>query len=240
MLPVATALNTWEIISVVASVVAIVLAAFAIWQASTFYRWSNEASKDAKKSADAVGESVRKLEELFSRLYSDTFGMMRDTVSDMRKHMWPTSPEEIAADSYAAAEVEKRANENLAKVRDEVMSELRGLVEKVGATATQVSELEGSLGGAVDRAFSGSRAAAEEAIQDTIRDRLLSTVRRYRESGLRYVEADTLLRPLFEEFDAGHVHNALVGLKEQGIVDWDGDGWVDGPEVRVTLRPRRE
>jgi hypothetical protein len=228
----AASADSWEILSLVASVVAIALAAFAIWQASTFYRWSNQASKDARHSADAVGESVRKLEELFHRLYSDTFGMMRDTVSDMRKHMWPSADDQ---DGPVVEEVEKRANENVAKVRDEVMNELRGLVEQVGATATQVSDLEGSLNGVLDRAISGSREATEEAIQEIVRGHLMTAVNRFRQEGRSHVMADELLGPLFGEFEAENVHEALLSLREKGIVDWDGEGWIDGPEVQVDL-----
>lgn len=235
---VATATETVEILSLVGSVVSVVLAGFAIWQASTFYRWSNQASKDAKRSADAVGESVRKLEELFDRLYSDTFGMMRDTVSDMRKHMWPaTAPDEERSESDVVQEIDRRDSENVARVREEVMSEIRGLVERVGSTAAQVADLEGSLRGVLDKAISGSREAAEEAIQDTIRERLIAAVDEFRHSGRHEVRAGDLLEPLFGEFDPSDVHDAFVALKRDGVVDWAGDaGWVDGPRVRVLLR----
>jgi hypothetical protein len=229
--------GTWETLSVVGSVVSIVLAGFAIWQASAFYRWSNQASKDAKQSADAVGESVRKLEELFNHLYNDTFGMMRDTVSDMRRHLWPVADsggENL--DSEVVREIDMRADENVARVREEVMRELRELIERVGSTKPQTNDLDRTLGGVLDKAISVSREAEKEAVQGTIRDQLVAAVEEFMRKGRREVRASDLLDPLFNEFEPTGVHDAFVALKQDGIVDWDGDrGWVNGPNVRVRL-----
>jgi hypothetical protein len=238
----AAAPDTWEVISVVAAVVAIALAGFAIWQASMFYRWSNQASQDVKRSSDAMGESVRKLEDLFNRLYSDTFGMMRDTVSDMRKHMWPSEPTDEALTSDLVKEIEKRTDEHVAAVRQDVRGELRGLAERIGATASQVSELEDSFGHVLDRAISGSREAEGEAIQETIRGRLERSISSYRRGGRTEVSARELLDPLFIEFSPEDVHGALVALKRDGAVDWSESGpggWVEGPNIPITFRPRR-
>ena len=75
--------------SLIASIVSLIIGGFAIWLSVTFYRMSNKISEDTKGAAKGISASVRRLESLFDSLYSDTFSMMKDTVSDMRKHIWP-------------------------------------------------------------------------------------------------------------------------------------------------------
>ncbi len=228
--------DTLATISLIASIVAIALAVFAIWQASTFYRWSNEASQRIKQSGDEVGESVGKLEVIFNRFYSDTFGMWRDTVTDMRKHIWAGPPGPAAASiSEAVKEIEKRADENVERVREEVMAEVRGLAETLGASTKQVSELEDSFRTVLDRAIRGSRAAEEQAIHEVIRSRLEKVVASYRHRGRTQVEADDLLGPLFLEFEPQEVFDSLAAMKEDGLVDWQGDGRITDPAALIAI-----
>ncbi len=230
--------DTWEVISIISSVVSIALAGFAIWQATTFYRWSSQASKDSENAAASVGESVRKLEDLFNRLYSDTFNMMRDTVSDMRKHVWPTSErgEKKSPNADALEEVERRASDNVDRLRDEMQREMRALVETIGSTSDQVSTIETSLASVLDRAIKGSREAEEEAQEETARSRLNGAVRHQLRRGRTEVEADLLMGPLFDVFDTRTVHRAMFALRDQGIIDFDGEGpYVEGPDTPIKL-----
>jgi len=72
---------TPEIISLIASITSVILAVGAIWLSITFYRMSSAASKATEEAAKGISASVERLEKLFDKLYSDTFSMMRDTVS---------------------------------------------------------------------------------------------------------------------------------------------------------------
>jgi gas vesicle protein len=222
-------------ITVVASGVSIALAVFAIWQASMFYRWSNEASQESRRSADAIRESVKTLEAIFNRLYSDTFGMMRDTVTDMRRHMWPASPDVGGTTSQAALDAEKRVSESIAEVKEEMQAELRSLVFERMGDAGRDTTLQSSLDSVVDKAIDGSREAATEAVRSIIRDRLLSSLAEQRRNGQAVVTADALLGPLFAQFEPEMVHEALAELRKQGDVDWEDDGWVEGPDVPIRV-----
>ena len=77
-----------ELISLIASIASLILAIGAIWLSIVFFRMSNEASKATTEAAKGIDASVQRLEKLFDKLYSDTFSMMKDTVTDMRKHIW--------------------------------------------------------------------------------------------------------------------------------------------------------
>ncbi|GAB1153753.1 MAG: hypothetical protein WStaPseu_38960 [Shewanella algae] len=80
-----------EITGLVASIVSLIIGGFAIWLSVTFYRMSNKSSQELEKASSNINSTVDRLEVLFDKLYSDTFNMMKDTVTDMRNHVWKTS-----------------------------------------------------------------------------------------------------------------------------------------------------
>jgi len=81
-------LNTIEVISFISSIASLILALLSIWLSIKFYKMSTEASNKTNEAAKDIDASVKRLETLFEKIYSDTFGMMKDTYSDMRKHMF--------------------------------------------------------------------------------------------------------------------------------------------------------
>lgn len=82
------AMSGIELISLVASIASLILAVGAIWLSIVFFRMSTQASQATTEAAKGIDASVQRLEKLFDKLYSDTFSMMKDTVTDMRKHIW--------------------------------------------------------------------------------------------------------------------------------------------------------
>ena len=92
-----------ELISLFSSIAALILAIVAIWLSIVFYRLSSALSAGTTEAAKGINASVEKLENLFDKLYTDTFSMVRETVSDMRKQLWPREP---GADDKVAAEIE--------------------------------------------------------------------------------------------------------------------------------------
>jgi hypothetical protein len=230
-------ITTATVIELVGSFVSITLAGFAIWQASMFYRWGARAANESHEAARALESSVKKLEELFDRFYSDTFGMVRDTFSDFRKHAWAEDGDGKHAEADdALAEVEKRAAAKVADLRLEMMGEVGDLVQKLGATTSQVTEMEDRLGQVVDRAIAGSREAENEAIEATIRDRLLDRLASLRATGRTNVDADDLIGGFRSEFDFPDVIRQLEKLRDGDIVSWHGPL---GPSTDVRLTSGR-
>jgi sensor histidine kinase YesM len=110
-----TANSSWvEGFSIVASIVSVILAGFALWLSIVFYRMSNESSTKIKESADRIGASVDRLEILFNKLYADTFSMMKETVSDMRKHIWR---DDKVSEDQTSEEAERRADEKISLIQ---------------------------------------------------------------------------------------------------------------------------
>lgn len=129
-----------DVVSLIASITSLILGVLAIWLSITFYKMSAKESKNAENASAQMKSSVDRLEKLFDKLYSDTFSMMKDTVSDMRKHIWnndsnpKTNQKEIR--DLIEQEISKlklfdgQDNGN----KDEVVSELTDLVGSLSRT----------------------------------------------------------------------------------------------------------
>ena len=77
-----------DIFSLISSISSIALAIIAIILSIVFYRMSSDQSQLSVKASQDIEASVKRLEQLFDKLYSDTFSMMKETVTDMRNHIW--------------------------------------------------------------------------------------------------------------------------------------------------------
>jgi hypothetical protein len=109
-----------DLISLIASIVSLVLAVGAIWLSIYFYNLSNQASNEIKTAAKDISSSVEKLEKLFDKLYADTFSMVKDTVSDMRKYIYDAPNQHTSISNDKQERIEKDIEKASSKV-DEVI-----------------------------------------------------------------------------------------------------------------------
>ena len=147
-----------EVVSLVASTASIVLAILAIWLSIVFFRLSSELSENAKEATKGIGTSVDKVEKLFDKLYADTFSMMRDTVSDMRKHIWPNEANDPENLSEEAA---KKADEKVELFKSDIVGEISTLLHRQQITDEKIGSLSIEMGGLVDRVVEKSRQAVK-------------------------------------------------------------------------------
>ena len=167
-------LNALELVSLFASIASLVLAVVAIWLSLAFFKMSSALTEKSTEAAKAISSGVEKLEELFDKLYADTFSMMRDTVSDMRRHIWP---ETDAGAGKVAQEAEKRAEQKVSALKATMEQEIGHLLQKQKLTDDSVASLKGEMSGLLDRVIAGSRQLEAEAREETVRDTLLSSIR---------------------------------------------------------------
>lgn len=220
----------------IASGISILVTAFTIWQAWVIFRISNEASEQGKRSADAVGESVRKLEALFGQLHNDTSGLLRELIGDMRKHAWHEPPSDQTAPGL---ESQGPISHEAARARREAVGEVSALVEQLGASETQLHELRRAVRSALDQAINSSLQTERNSSEEVIRAELTAAIAYEGRRGRDAIRADDLLSPLFEKFDPEEVHRALASLRTSGMVDWDGESQcVEQPDVIVHLTPK--
>ena len=164
--------NFWEILSIVSSIVSLLIGGFAIWLSVTFYKWSNKVSEDTREAAKGISASVDRLEVLFDRLYSDTFGMMKDTVSDMRKHIWSDGSNGIEVSDA----IEEKTNEKLVEVKQEIKSELEKILTRVGQTEGKVNSIGVDIDSIVQKAIDETRKIDSDALIAEVDSRILNDV----------------------------------------------------------------
>ena len=163
-----------EILSVAASIASLALAILAIWLSITFFKMSSDLSVKTTEAAKGIIASVERLEKLFDKLYADTFSMMRDTVSDMRKHIWP---EDKAVGDKLGEENEKRADEKVSKLKESMEREVAQMLQRQKITDDKVASLRVEMRSLLDKAITGSRQVEIEAREEITRTDILNALR---------------------------------------------------------------
>ncbi|HGN9136321.1 TPA: hypothetical protein ACK1JA_004008, partial [Providencia stuartii] len=134
---------SFELLSFVLSIVSLLVSAGAVWLSFKFYQMSDNASKDAQKSSDQIQKNTEKLEELFSKLYADTFSIMKDTVGDMRQHIYHSPEKE---QTY-----EEQLNEMKANIITEIKSTLDENIGELSKNELKIKGLEEKLEGVINK-----------------------------------------------------------------------------------------
>ncbi|MFJ7756308.1 hypothetical protein ACQKGI_20045 [Peribacillus muralis] len=134
-----------EVFSIVASVFSIVLGIVAIWLSVVFYKMSEKSSKEIEKSSNAINSNVEKLDVLFDKMYTDTFGMVKETVSDMRQYVYKSNGTKEEPDKMSL-EIERKtkqiANDAIKDLQKDKLSktEVESLVKRIIKESTQVAQ----------------------------------------------------------------------------------------------------
>ena len=235
-----TALTLFQVISFVASIASLILAVGAIWLSIVFFRMSNEASKATTEAAKGIAASVERLEKLFDKLYSDTFSMMRDTVSDMRKHMWPE-------DGLRATEneAEQKADEKIAEITHRVDQQLERVLARQDSADQNTTALHGEIRELFDNAIRTSRAADQEAREETDRSLVLAVTRLLNRTKPDGVKADEIVNDRrLANIGVSRAIDELRSLQARHLVEFSTEQTL-GPETIVRMvaprsRPRPE
>ena len=209
-----------EIVSIVASIVSVAIAGFAIWLSVTFFKMSTKTSTHIDEAATVIASGVNKLEKLFDRLYADTFSIMKDTVSDMRKHIWTEKgPTEDVSEI-----AEKKANEKIKEFRKEIKSELSTMLTQLGKTDTKLTGVEDNIEKLIDRVIKQSRRVEKDALTETLRDKILEQLNILRDKGDR-IKVNDVVELLGSKFGISNILKELIQLQKENII-------ILSPDVR--------
>jgi len=222
-------MTVFEIASFAAAIASLVLATVAIVLSIVFYKMASQLSESTKEAAKDIGASVEKLEKLFDRLYADTFSMMRETVSDMRKHAWGETTSETP---NILEEAEKKAEEKIEALRNRMEKQVSSVFEGQKITDDRVDEIKSELRQLVDKAIDDSRNVEHEAREETIRRYILKRIRILRrKKGM--VNAEDIVDRTSDQFPDSAIIDELERMKSEGLIEWE-DGL--GPRTEITLR----
>lgn len=223
------AMSAFDIISFVASIASLILAIGAIWLSIVFYKMSTQASNATTEAAKGIAASVERLEKLFDKLYSDTFSMMRDTVSDMRKHMWPT--DERDADKVAE-EAEKKADEKVAELKMKMEREVGNVLQRQRIADEKLAAVSAEMRAVLEKAIATSRQVDNEAREETLREHILRELRVLRRRHPR-VTTMHLVERLMPDFSPPAIVRELQRLAEEKRVVLSDE--FAGPETTIRL-----
>ena len=216
-----------ETAALVSSIVSIIIGGFAIWLSVTFYKMSNKISEDTKGAAKGISSSVNRLESLFDSLYSDTFSMMKETVTDMRKHIWPVK--EQSAEEQK--QIEEKANAKINELKKQISDELSGMMERVGDTDSKIDDVEKNLEKLVDRAIQQTRKVESEAQEEKSLTNVTMEISSYLSS-----VSTTTVKELFNKYrrylPKYVIIEALEILIESGPFTAEGD--LKNPDTIIT------
>ncbi|WP_328533684.1 hypothetical protein OG836_01455 [Micromonospora zamorensis] len=206
-----------DVLNLFSAAVSTVLAIVALWLSIVFYRLSSGEAQRSQRSAEEITASVKRLEALFGTMYSDTFTMMKDTVTDMRAHVWRA---QIPASSVEPAEgQEVRPVERLDAVREEILKEIGTISHRIGVTESQLGTLRSEIAPTVDRALTNSKiSGAWEADTIKLRQVLVNHIRNGAMT-FRHLRVSSMY---LKRLSIASLVGQLIFLRARGIVTWDG------------------
>ncbi len=228
-------LDVLSSVSLVSSIASLVLALIAIWLSFIFYRMSSQASDSANKASSEIHESVTKLEGLFNRLYSDTFTMMKDTVANMQKHIWP---DQVSQATSTANEVQERTEKRIDELKQQMTAELSTLLAKQKDTGGRTDNLAKDLLPILNRAINESTKVTVETREETIREAIMVVLKDLAENRSFSVSADDLVGRIDKKYalSLGDTLNTLIALRNEGLIHWEGPDYVLS-STRIDINP---
>nr|WP_308428624.1 hypothetical protein [Providencia thailandensis] len=201
---------SFELLSFVLSIVSLLVSAGAVWLSFKFYQMSDNASKDAQKSSDQIQKNTEKLEELFSKLYADTFSIMKDTVGDMRQHIYHSPEKE---QTY-----EEQLNEMKANIITEIKSTLDENIGELSKNELKIKGLEEKLEGVINKQIN----ITVEKNNDSLSNQIMDLVEKYNEITINQI-IDLLSRE--NKFSTFTIVNTIIEWlnKYKYSFGWFGD-----------------
>lgn len=213
--------TSWlEILSIVSSLVSLIIGGLAIWLAVKFYEMSTKSSEKLEQASNNIDSTTKRLETLFDKLYADTFAMVKDTVSDMRRHVWKADEEEKNIPDEKLKQLKSELSEELAESfkNSDQRKEIRDLQEK----------LSGLLNKAVEESANISKSSIESEVLDCLKE--------LGEYGRKVTMPDVVS---YLKLDEKTVVHALFSLRRQGKVSWNNSKSSKGlrfdDNIQVTI-----
>lgn len=126
-------------------------------------------ANEIKNSAGDIRKAVEKLEAIFDRMYTDTFGIMKDTVTDMRQHVW----KEPVVSKQESEEYERRFDE----LRSKLSKEVDDALLKQEGTDRKIDDLRQDIRRIVEETINKTRKVDGEIKEKKIRAEIIEAIK---------------------------------------------------------------
>jgi uncharacterized protein with von Willebrand factor type A (vWA) domain len=198
---------------ITAGFMSVFLAIVAIWLSIAFYRMSQISSKSIETATTRVESATSQLQALFDRMYSDVFSMTRDTVSDMRRTLWPNATDGVEENGNDIAD------SRLAALRGELIEAIKTVSEDVGLTRDKLDMLQGRLAPVVERAISESAIVGSDAQRHAAREDIAALLTFNKERGIP-TTAQVIVNDLSDRHPIQMIVDELDRMHRSGEVLW--------------------
>ncbi len=204
-----------DIIAIIASIVSMIIGFFAIWLAIKFYKFSVTSAEDIKQASNNIDSTVTRLEALFEKLYSGTFSMMKDTVSDMRKFIYQRPDKEDD-------KIEESAKNQFEELKKGLSNELKLTLEKMAGTELKIGELNDKIENIADKFIDASLEVDKNLELESIRKKIITLIDANRliekPISFKYIR-DSLKNIISEEVLA----DIIFEMRNDNVITWEGD-----------------
>jgi len=213
-----------EIAALIASAVSIALGGYAIWLSITFFKMSTRTNENTIEAAKEISSGVLRLDELFNKLYADTFGIMKDTMTDMRKHMWPEIFKESGQDQTKATNVIKELTDQM---KTEISIFLKKILEEQKIPKDKSEALEKGLSDKLGQTLRDSEIRVRKILSERIANIILANI------GSKGIIAQNLFSMLTAKqgIAARDFFATIYSLKKQGQIAWKGTRLEPSSEI---------
>jgi hypothetical protein len=211
-----------EISSLISGVVSVTLAIVALWLSVVFFKMTSRLSERSMEAAKAMASSVQRLEKLFDSLYSGTFSIMKDTVSDMRRHIWPTGGSQPTSD-----EEQDLAKERFEELGHSLQEKLKNILRSQDVGDETFSGLNQQLGSLVEAAILESRKVREDADSQSLRGSIVSVL----EKAGGIASADEIFLEVARQVTSRRLAEEMLKMRREGILTTEGAGDLSGAQV---------
>lgn len=221
------------LIGLVASIASLVLAVVAISLSIVFYRLSRDESEASSQNAQEISSGISRLEKIFDGLYSDTFAMMKDTVTDMREHIWRKDTGSVVSDLV---------DRDTGRISEPVMRKLEEFSVELGIADEKIEELREKMIPVVEESAENANTSTPE-LEEVVLRTLERAVRRGQIMTLRRLHDALGATGSHEERRTFHpttiqVADAVFKLREQGKLTWEGSrNMLPGNAALELVRP---
>lgn len=223
-----------ELLALVASISSLILAIGAIWLSIVFFNMSNKASQATTKASEGIDASIQRLENLFDKLYSDTFSMMKDTVSDMRKHIWSGDDDNGNQEenrNTLLEEVDRRAEEKLQEIKSDFEDQLSTILHEQKVADGKVSDMSDDLKKLLENVIQTSSLVESEAREETVRSHIEKELQMLRRRK-KVVVANDIVAKLTGSIPISKIIEELKEMREEGILFFEGENIRSDTKIR--------
>lgn len=217
-------------IALVASITSLALAVIAIWLSFKFFKLSNETSEKANEASMRVMYSVKELEKLYGLLRTESFSIVRETVSDIRKYVWRKEPNEIDS------ELEIKTEERINALKNDLTGQLSTLLTKQNNAGNKINDLESALSSLLETAVTETKNIESKVKGETIRDYVIKSIKEIKKRNRRSI-ADLIIDMAIDDgLNPKNIVDELHKMKKDKYIHFEGERIENGAVEIVLLK----